>query len=173
MLESWYKDQTEASEIDLSLLGELKYFALPYDNGRRSVHLDSMMKRMSPNQVFASLETVSIGVELGRLERKDSVLSYHRNLGLQQSRCPHLRTLIVALGSLADLHDESEDSGNESISFEAALKKRLLEDFKERKVRIILQETTRHRYIPPYLFGEKAPERRTIFDSGAEEVMAS
>ena len=167
-----YKDQNEGSEIDLSPLSKLKYLALPYDNGRWSHHLHNFFTHIRPNQGPVSLETVLIGAELSDGDAS-SVLSYHRDLGLQSSQFPHLRTLIFALGNLDQMTEEQEDVENEKISFVEASKKRLLEDFKGRKVRIILQKTIHHHYVPPYLFREKAPQRTTIFDSGAEEVMAS
>ena len=166
----YYSNQFEGSEVGLSSLSQLKYLALPYDNGKRSRHLGNLMRHISPTQSFASLETALIGVEL-RKHEANSTLSYHRNLGLQSSRCPRLRTLIVALGNLGDMY-EGENSENKKLPFLEDFEKRLLEDYKGSKVRIILQETIHHHYVPPYLFGEKAPERRTVFDSGAEEVMA-
>ena len=170
-LEHGYNNQFEGAEVDLSSLNQLKYLALPYDNGKRSRHLGSLMRHISPTQSFASLETVLIGVEL-RTHEANSALSYHRKLGLQPSQCPRLRTLIVALANLGDMY-EGEGSESEKLPFLVDFEKRLLEDYKGSKVRIILQQTIHHHYVPPYLFGEKAPERRTVFDSGAEEVMAS
>lgn len=97
-------------------------------------------------------------------------MTRHR-LVLQSSQCPHLRTLIVAIGGL-DRIGQGEDPENRRTSFIETLKKGFLEEFKGSKVRIILKSTHRYCYKPPYLFGEKAPERRTIFDSGADEALA-
>ncbi|KAL8788285.1 MAG: hypothetical protein Q9195_007382 [Heterodermia aff. obscurata] len=163
--------ESENSEIDLSLLNKLKYLALPCDNGRRSQHFDTLIRNIRPSQGFASLETVSIGVEWEG--KANSVLSYHRKLGLQSSQCPQLRTLVVALGGFEDMYNETEEFENERDSFVEAFKKRLLGDFKGRQVRIILQATIHHHYVPPYLFRERAPERQTIFDFSANEPLAS
>ena len=172
-LDYGHQDQNEGSEIDLSPLTKLKYLALPYDNGRQAQNLHTFIRHIRPNQGPVSLETVLIGAELSN-GNASSVLSYHRDLGLQQSsQFPHLRTLVVAFGNLDQMNIEPEDVENEKESFVDAFKKRLLEDFKGRKVRILLQKTEHYRYVPPYLFREKAPQRTTVFDSGAEEVMAS
>lgn len=159
-------DQIEDSEIKLSPLSKLKYLALPYDNGRQIQYLDNVMRYVSPNEGLVSLETVLIGLEL-RNGKASSALSGHRKLGFKR---PHLRTLILAL-SVPKATSEREDSGTEGIRYREAFKKRLVE--KGIKYRIIVQETIHHRYVPPYLFGEKAPERKTICDFSAEDVLAS
>ena len=170
-LESRYDDQIEGLKLDLSSLNKLKYLALPYDDGYRPWQSYSLIRYVGPSQGSPSLETVSIGVEL-ELPQVERVLSCHRQLGLQSSQCPHLRTLIVALGGLDRTCGSSEDPESKRTSFLEDLKKGYLEEFKGSKVRIILKSTHRYRYKPPYLFGEKAPKRRTIFDSGADEALA-
>ena len=167
-------DQIEGSGINASSLSKLKYLALPYEGGRRShQQMSSLMECISPNEGFISLETVLIGLDW-RNGKASTVLSDHPRLGLQKFKCPHLRTLVIDI-SISEVVAERKDSRNKWTSFCEAVKKLFPEKEKEKesKVRIVLQETIHYHYVTPYLFGEKAPERKTIGVFSADGVPAS
>lgn len=170
-LEKWSNGQLEDYKADISSLSNLKHLALPYDYNTRYTPLDPLIKCIASDQGSASLETVMIGVQWDMHDSK-TALSYHRKLGLHLPKFPQLRTLIVFLGGLGRFERDEGDFERKQRPSMEALKKGLQEDFETTKVRIIVYTTYTNSYVPPYLYGEKAPSRLTTYDSGAEDTMA-
>ena len=164
--------QAEDHKLNLSLLQNLKHLALPYNCSSLSRRLLPMITRIAPKHGSTSLETVMLGMKWDK-NAPQSMILYHRTLGLYLPGYPNLRTLVITFDGLAALLTGEQASKTQATLDFKDLKNSLHKDFGKSKVRLILQmSATTGRYVPPYLFGEIVPRIFTIYDSGAEDPMA-
>lgn len=164
--------QVEDHKLNLSSLQNLKHLALPYNCSSLSGRLLPMITRIAPEDGSTSLETVMLGMKWDK-HAPQSMILYHRTLGLHLPGYPNLRTLVITFDGLAALLTGEQADKTQATLYLKALKNSLHKDFGKSKVRLILQmSATTGRYVPPYLLGEQVPRIFTIYDSGAEDPMA-
>lgn len=167
------RSTVENHKLNLSSLKTLRHLTLPYNYGRLSQCLIPAVSCLAPTERSTSLETVMLGAQWDE-GKPQSAVTYHRALGLHlPDYYPKLRTLVIVFrGLLAPIFCK-ENAKPQATLYVEAIKNSLRKDFRERKVRFVVQTTvTMGPWIPPYLFGESAPRHFTIYDSGAEDHVA-